>query len=159
MACGLSSCSSWATEHGLSTGDAQAYLLCAAGSSQIRDQTLISCIGRQILYYWSLGKPSNRIFSFNLNFFFQWSQVLQITLLALDSLKVLPVGGYVPFGLFIGKEHGFQERGLCEERHSGSSYGSCCWCLTEMFLWTLTSSLIIKDWGRTQREEMTLSSV
>ena len=98
MACGLSSCSSWATEHGLSTGDAQAYLLCAAGSSQIRDQTLISCIGRQILYYWSLGKPSNRIFSFNLNFFFQWSQVLQITLLALDSLKVLPVGGYVPFG-------------------------------------------------------------
>ena len=70
------------------------------GSSWIRDQTLTSCIGRQILYHCPPGKPSNRIFSFNLNFFFQWSQILQITLLALDSLtlKVLPVGGYVPFG-------------------------------------------------------------
>lgn len=29
MACGLSSCSSWAVEHGLNSGDAQAYLLCA----------------------------------------------------------------------------------------------------------------------------------
>ena len=99
MACGLSSCSSWAIEHELNSGDAQAYLLCAMWDlpgSGIKP--LSPALAGRFFTTGPPGKPSNRIFSFNLNFFFQWSQVLQITLLALDSLKVLPVGGYVPFG-------------------------------------------------------------
>lgn len=42
---------------------------------------------------------SNGLTSHNLNVFFQWSQILQITLLALGSsaLKILPRGGCVPF--------------------------------------------------------------
>lgn len=43
---------------------------------------------------------SNGLSSHNLNFLFQWSPMLQITLLALNALTlmILPGGGYVPFG-------------------------------------------------------------
>ena len=52
-ACGLSSCGPWALEHRLNSCDARAKLLCGMWdwSSPIRDQTRISCIGRQILHH------------------------------------------------------------------------------------------------------------
>ena len=49
---GLSSCSSPSLEHRLSSCDSRAYLVapCCVESSQTRDRTGVSCIGRQILY-------------------------------------------------------------------------------------------------------------
>ena len=50
---GLSSCSSLSLEHRLSSCDSWAYLVapCCVESSQTRDPTGVSCIGRQILYH------------------------------------------------------------------------------------------------------------
>ena len=50
---GLSSCSSLSLEHRLSSCDSRAYLVapCCVESSQTRDPTGVSCIGRQILYH------------------------------------------------------------------------------------------------------------
>ena len=54
MACGLSSFSSRALEHILSSCGPPAQL--HVGSSWIRDWTHVSCIGRQILYHWATRK-------------------------------------------------------------------------------------------------------
>jgi len=50
---GLSSCGSPSLEHRLSSCDSWAYLIapCCVESSQTRDRTGVSCIGRQILYH------------------------------------------------------------------------------------------------------------
>ena len=48
---GLRSCGSQVLEHSLSGCGAQALLLHSGASSQIRDQTGVSCIGRWILYH------------------------------------------------------------------------------------------------------------
>ena len=48
---GLRSCGSQVLEHSLSGCGAQALLLHIGASSQIRDQTGVSCIGRWILYH------------------------------------------------------------------------------------------------------------
>ena len=50
---GFSSCSSWTPEHRLNSWGAWASLPWHMGSSQIRDQICVSCIGRQILYHWA----------------------------------------------------------------------------------------------------------
>ena len=50
---GFSSCGSWALEHRLTSCGALAYLLPRhVEFFQIRDQTPVSCISRQILYHW-----------------------------------------------------------------------------------------------------------
>ena len=62
---GVSSCSSQALKH------RQAQQLCCmglaalhyVGSSWVRDQTRVSCIGRQILYHWATRKAPEVIFS------------------------------------------------------------------------------------------------
>ena len=52
--CGLSSCSSWALEHRLSSCGSRALgALSHIASSQTKDQTHISFIGRRILYHWA----------------------------------------------------------------------------------------------------------
>ena len=51
-AAGFRGCGSWLPEHRLSSYGAQAVLLrWHVGSSQFRDPTRISCLGRQILYH------------------------------------------------------------------------------------------------------------
>ena len=54
---GFSGCSTWAREHRLTS--CGAWLSCSPqhrGSSQIRDQTCVPCIGRQILNHWTTRK-------------------------------------------------------------------------------------------------------
>ena len=50
---GFSSCGSWALEHRLSSCGSDLVALWHAGSSQTRNRTPVSCIGKWILYHWA----------------------------------------------------------------------------------------------------------
>ena len=56
---GFSCCGSQALEHRLDRCSSWAQLLLLVGSSQIRNQTPVSCIDRRILYQWATGESPN----------------------------------------------------------------------------------------------------
>ena len=59
----LSSCDSWALEHRLNSCGTWVYLLWwHVGSSQIRDRTHMSWIGRWILYHWATREAQEMCF-------------------------------------------------------------------------------------------------
>ena len=48
-------------------------------SSQPKDQTCVSCIGRRILYHWATRKPCDETFSDEFSFFFFFAFIVYVT--------------------------------------------------------------------------------